>query len=140
MPPWAFIAEYSGLIAALQFAAQHPSRALKVISDSQLIVNQIRGVYKVNHPALQELYRKARTLIAEMDWFSIQHVLREKNREADRLANEAMDKGMGRSTTVARTESESQPEELEGVVRDGVVKIVGGKLPEGTRVQVRVKR
>jgi ribonuclease HI len=133
-------AEYSGLIAALQFAAQHPSRAVKVISDSQLIVNQIRGVYKVNHPALQELYRKASGLIAKLDWFSIQHVLREKNREADRLANEAMDKGMGRSTTLVRNQSKSQAEEFEGVVRDGVIEIEGGMLPEGTRVQVRVKR
>jgi ribonuclease HI len=133
-------AEYSGLIAALEFAAQHPSRAVKVISDSQLIVNQIRGVYKVNHPALQELYRKASSLIAKLHWFSIQHVLREKNREADRLANEAMDKGMGRSTTVAPREPESQAHEFEGVVRDGVIEIERGKLPEGTRVQVRVKR
>lgn len=133
-------AEYSGLLAALKYAVSHPSRALKVISDSELMVKQMRGEYKVKNPALQELHRQARNLIAQLDWFSIQHVLREKNREADLLANEAMDKGMGRSVPAAFSNSPVPPNEFEGVVRGGVIQLQGGELPEGTKVQVRVKR
>jgi ribonuclease HI len=132
-------AEYSGLMAALKYAVKHPSQALKVISDSELMVKQIRGEYKVKNPALQELHRQAKSLLAQLNWFSIQHVLREKNREADRLANEAMDKGMGRGTTITAP-TPPPHDEFEGVVRDGVIRLSDGKLPEGTRVQVRVKR
>ncbi len=86
-------AEYSGLLAALQYATDHPYRALKVISDSELLVRQLRGQYKVKHPVLLELYQRAKQLIRQLQWFDIGHVLREKNRDADRLANEAMDRG-----------------------------------------------
>lgn len=133
-------AEYSGLLAALKFAVGHPSRALKVISDSELLVKQIRGEYKVKNPVLQELHRQAKSLIAQLNWFSIQHVLREKNREADRLANEAMDKGSGKSTPAPAFAQLPQPAEFEGVVRNGVIHLHDARLPEGTRVQVRVKR
>jgi hypothetical protein len=80
-----------------------------------------------------------------MDWFSIGHALREQNQDADRLANEAMDKGMGRvarapSPANASTTSNASSHELEGVIRNGVVELVNGNLPEGTRVQVRAKR
>jgi ribonuclease HI len=86
-------AEYSGLLAALQYALEHGPKALKVISDSELMVRQIKGVYKVRTAALLELYQKAQQLIRQLEWFEIGHVLRESNREADRLANEAMDRG-----------------------------------------------
>ena len=86
-------AEYSGLLAALEYALAHGPRALKVISDSELMVRQIKGVYKVRNAALLELYQKAQQLIRQLEWFEIGHVLRESNREADRLANEAMDRG-----------------------------------------------
>ena len=85
-------AEYSGLLAALQYALEHGPKALKVISDSELMVRQIKGVYKVRNAALLELYRKAHEMIGQLEWFEIGHVLRESNREADRLANEAMDR------------------------------------------------
>ena len=85
-------AEYSGLLAALQYALEHGPKALKVISDSELMVRQIKGVYKVRNAALQELYQKAQGMIGQLEWFEIGHVLRESNREADRLANEAMDR------------------------------------------------
>lgn len=132
-------AEYQGLIAALEFAVKHGSRALKLISDSELLVNQIQGNYKVKSPRLEDLHRRAKELIAQLDWFSIGHALREHNQEADRLANAAMDQGMGRAarTPVPR---QSPPQEFEGVVRNGVVEIVNGKLPEGSRVQVRLKK
>src|SRR5258708_10962162 len=92
------VAEYQGLIGALEYAVEHGPKALKVISDSELLVKQIRGEYKVKNPTLQDLHGRARQLIRQLDWFSIQHVLRGKNAEADRLANEAMDKGMGRAS------------------------------------------
>lgn len=85
-------AEYSGLLAALQYALEHGPKALKVISDSELMVRQIKGVYKVRNAGLQELYEKAQQMMRQLGWFEIGHVLRESNREADRLANEAMDR------------------------------------------------
>jgi ribonuclease HI len=141
-------AEYQGLIAALEYAIEIGPKALKLISDSELLVKQIKGIYKVKNATLQDLHARAKELIAKLDWFSIGHALREHNQEADRLANEAMDKGMGR---VARAPSPAQGviqsnqvqpgrQEFEGVVRGGKVELVNGSLPEGTRVQVRVKR
>lgn len=137
-------AEYQGLIAALEYAVQHGPKALKLISDSELLVRQIKGIYKVKNATLQELHGRAKELIAQLDWFSIGHALREQNQEADRLANEAMDKGMGRggarvTATPVRPSSQSQ-QEFEGVVRNGTVELLNGSLPDGTRVQVRVKK
>jgi ribonuclease HI len=151
-------AEYQGLIAALEYAIQHGPKALKLISDSELLVRQIKGIYKVKNAVLQDLHGRAKELIAQLDWFQIGHALREHNRDADRLANEAMDKGMGRvarapspvnsergrellgaSNSCAPT-ARSVPQELEGIIRNGVVELTNGKLPEGTRVQVRAKK
>src|SRR6266576_6791645 len=89
-------AEYQGLIAALEYAIEHGHKSLKVVSDSELLVRQIKGIYKVKNATLQELHGRAKQLIAQMDWFSIDHALREHNREADELANQTMDKGTGR--------------------------------------------
>jgi ribonuclease HI len=136
-------AEYQGLIAALEYALKHGPRALKVISDSELLVRQIKGIYKVKNPTLQDLHARAKELIGKLEWFSIGHALREHNQEADRLANEAMDRGMGRSTRPASTSSSVQtpsPQEFEGVVRAGKIELTNGTLPDGTRVQVRVKK
>jgi ribonuclease HI len=139
-------AEYQGLIAALEYAIQHGPKALKVVSDSELMVKQIKGIYKVKNPTLQDLHARAKELIRQLEWFSIGHALREHNQEADQLANAAMDKGMGR---VARAPSPavpsplvavSQPQEFEGIVQDGVIRLTNGSLPDGTRVQIRVKR
>lgn len=137
-------AEYQGLIAALEYANQHGPKALKVVSDSELLVKQIKGIYKVKNPTLQDLHARAKELISRLDWFSIGHALREHNQEADRLANEAMDKGMGRATRLATSNpgpaQASSLQEFEGVVRGGKVELLNGTLPEGSRVQVRVKR
>jgi len=89
-------AEYSALLAALEYAVAHGYRALKVMSDSELMVRQMTGRYRVNSPDLKPLYEKARSLVRKLDRFSIEHVLRAKNQHADRLANEAMDRGMGK--------------------------------------------
>lgn len=89
-------AEYSGLLAALEFALRYDHPRLRVVSDSELMVKQIKGQYKVKSPDLRPLYEEAKRRIAGLDYFQIQHVLRNKNREADRLANLAMDKGMAK--------------------------------------------
>jgi ribonuclease HI len=130
-------AEYNGLLAALDYAIEHGPRALKVVGDSELLVKQIRGEYKVKSPTLMELYQRAKQMIGQLDWFSIQHVLRGGNQEADRLANLAMDKGMGRTSAAAAPVARGQ--EYEGVVRGGVIVVDGADLPEGTRVQIRVR-
>jgi len=90
-------AEYQGLIGALEYAIAHGHKAIKLVSDSELLVRQIKGIYKVKNSTLQELHGRAKLLIGQLEWFSIDHALREHNREADELANQAMDKGMGRS-------------------------------------------
>src|SRR6202030_1737253 len=137
-------AEYQGLIAALEYAVANGHKALKVISDSELLVRQMKGIYKVKNAALQDLYGRAKELIAQLEWFSIGHVLRGHNEEADRLANAAMDKGMGRvarapsSASVAKAAVEAR-EEFNGIVRDGKIELLDGKLADGTAVQVRVK-
>ena len=137
-------AEYQGLIAALEYALAKGPKALKVISDSELLVRQIKGIYKVKNPTLQDLHARAKQLIGQLDWFSIGHALREHNREADQLANEAMDKGMGRAARIpspaALSAQALPPQEFEGIVRSGKIDLVSGSLPDGTRVQVRVKR
>ena len=89
-------AEYSALLAALEYAITHGYRALKVISDSELMVRQMTGQYRVNSPDLKPMYEKARSLVRQLDKFTIEHVLRAKNQQADRLANDAMDRGMGK--------------------------------------------
>ena len=134
-------AEYQGLIAALEYALQHGPKALKLISDSELLVRQIKGVYKVKNATLQDLHARAKELIAKLEWFSIGHAFREHNQEADRLANEAMDRGMGRSVAAAQPLKQALPQqEFEGVVRGGKVELIAGNLPDGTRVQIRVKK
>ncbi|HST11165.1 MAG TPA: ribonuclease HI family protein [Terriglobales bacterium] len=133
-------AEYNGLLAALDYALEHGHKALKVVADSELLVKQIRGEYKVKSPTLLELYQRAKKMIAQLEWFSIQHVLRGGNQEADRLANQAMDKGMGRSSAASPPIAAlSRNQEFTGIVRDGVIVVDGEKLPDGTRVQIRVK-
>ena len=134
-------AEYQGLIAALEYALEHGPKALKLISDSELLVRQIKGIYNVKNPTLKDLHARAKDLIAQLDWFWIGHALREHNQEADRLANEAMDRGMGRSARTAAPWAQAlPPEEFEGIVRGGKIELTSGSLPDGTRVEVRVKR
>ena len=86
-------AEYQGLLAALRYAAENQIKALKVISDSELMVRQMKGIYKVRHPDLRKLYEQAQQLVRRLEHFEIRHALREHNQTADRLANEAMDRG-----------------------------------------------
>jgi len=85
------VAEYRGLLAALEWAVEHGQRALRIRADSQLLVKQMLGEYRVKHPGLQPLYEQARRLVSQLDKVIFEHVRREQNKEADRLANEAMD-------------------------------------------------
>ena len=84
-------AEYSGLIAALDYAYINHFDKVKIFADSELMVRQINGRYKVKNQNLKRLFEQARLLIGCFKVFSIQHIPREDNREADRLANLAMD-------------------------------------------------
>ena len=89
------VAEYYALIAALDYAAANGIKRLRVYSDSQLIVNQIKGLYKVKHPDLRPLHERAKKQAATLEAFTIQYVPREQNRDADDLANVALDSTSG---------------------------------------------
>ncbi len=88
-------AEYSGLLAALDYAVRENHLSLKVLSDSELLVKQMKGQYRVKNPGLLELYERARALVRKLEYFSIEHVLREYNREADSLVNQVLDSRKG---------------------------------------------
>jgi len=90
------VAEYNGLIAALRWAADNGVRTLRVKSDSELLVKQMRGEYRVKSPGLQPLYEDARALAKRIGRITFEHVRREFNKDADRLANEAMDEATAR--------------------------------------------
>jgi ribonuclease HI len=85
------IAEYAALIAALRYAVKAGAGEVTIRSDSELLVRQLLGEYKVRNAGLIPLHREAINLKARIPGFSIEHVRREQNREADALANLAMD-------------------------------------------------
>lgn len=85
------VAEYTALAEGLVLALGEGVSNLEVRSDSELLVRQIRGQYKVRHPNLLSLYERVRGLISRFQSFEIRHVRREQNREADRLVNLALD-------------------------------------------------
>lgn len=154
-------AEYSGLLGVLQWTLDNGYTRLKVVSDSELMVKQIQGKYKVNSPDLRPLFEEAKRRINRLELFNISHALRHKNKTADRLANEAMDRGMGKTTAPAKAtpypqkaaepaaprridpaspraeSSQTQGEMLRGFVRDGAIHLLGGKsLPDGVFVKI----
>jgi ribonuclease HI len=85
------VAEYNGLLAALQWAVDRGERRVHIRADSELLVKQMRGEYKVKNAGLQPLYVRARLLAAQLDDVKFEHVRRELNKEADRLSNLGMD-------------------------------------------------
>ena len=87
------VAEYNGLLAALRYAQQHGHRAVRIKSDSELLVKQMRGEYKVKNAGLLPLFQQARLLAEGLERIVYEHVRREHNKDADRLANLAMDEG-----------------------------------------------
>jgi ribonuclease HI len=149
-------AEYSGLLGCLQYALDHHHPRLRVVSDSELMVKQIQGKYQVKSPDLKPLYEEAKRRIAKLESFEISHALRHKNKDADRLANEAMDRGMKRPHAPDQpapaplkanpypTKTEAPPNPyakadtmLRGFTKEGVVHILGGAtLPDGIFVKI----
>ena len=128
------VAEYYALIAALDYAAAAGIKRLRVYSDSQLIVNQIKGIYKVKHPDLRPLHERAKKQAAGLEAFAIQYVPREQNRDADAAANAALDNTGGvkaayssapaHESAAARSEPRaklSAPCKIRARFRDGVL-------------------
>jgi ribonuclease HI len=89
------VAEYNGLLAALRWAAEAGTPSFHIRSDSELLVRQMKGEYRVKNPGLHPLYEEARALARRIGRVTFEHVRRELNKEADRLANEAMDEAAG---------------------------------------------
>jgi len=85
------VAEYQGLIHGLRYALKRGARRVRVFSDSELVVRQVNGMYRVKHPDMIPLHREATTLLRRFESAEVSHVRREQNREADRLANRALD-------------------------------------------------
>ncbi|MFP5226144.1 MAG: ribonuclease HI family protein [Acidobacteriota bacterium] len=160
------VAEYSALLAALDWALKNGHPKLRVVGDSELLVKQMQGRYKVASPDLRPLYEEAKRRVAQLEMFRIEHVLRGKNQRADRLANLAMDKGTGRGPAAssaakpapsapaakpipiaprpdlrsdARSDSQ-RPAIAKGYVKGGVVHLIEGELPEGAFVKVTFDR
>jgi ribonuclease HI len=161
-------AEYAGMLAALEYALKHGLPRLRVVADSELMVKQMKGQYRVNSPDLRPLWEEAKRRVAALERFEIQHVLRGKNQGADRLANLAMDRGTGRTVrefeagagsagrpsivprvaaaaspaAVAAAARAAQPrlplrqQSLKGFVKNGVVHLLEGELPENCFVRV----
>ncbi len=157
-------AEYSGLLAVLAWALENGHPRLKVVSDSELMVKQIQGKYKVNSPDLKPLWAEARARIARLDAFEISHALRHKNKEADALANQAMDRGTRKSPAAPAPVSASKadspappsspaasarvgsapapqspaaPAMLRGFTKNGAIQVLGGHtLPDGIFVKI----
>ena len=86
------VAEYRALLLGIERAAALGARRLELIGDSELIVRQVNGEYKVKDEALRKLHRQAQTALESFDEWSIRHVRREENEEADRLVNEELDR------------------------------------------------
>jgi ribonuclease HI len=150
------VAEYEGLLAAVNYALEHGHGRLRVVTDSELMARQINRQYKVKNPNLKVLYDRARKLIAQFDAFRIEHVRREHNREADRLANEAMDAAekqkktpqaqpAGQTKRESKTETtpatHSKPLHVTATYHQGVLEL-GGSLPldDGEQVNLKIER
>ena len=85
------VAEYRALARGIELAAERGATELDLIGDSELIVRQVEGRYKVKNAAMKELHAEVKKALAGFDSWSISHVRREQNADADRLVNEALD-------------------------------------------------
>ena len=141
------VAEYYGLIAALDYAQSNHIRALRIESDSELMVKQMRGQYKVKSVDLKPLFERAKKMSQTFSSFRIEHVYREQNKEADALANEAMDEADGKSpasrSTVAVSESRTPRNETIKVrarFRSGILyPLEDVDLPDGAEVEILLR-
>jgi ribonuclease HI len=89
------VAEYTAAIVALEEALRLRATAVRLFADSELLVRQLNGLYKVKSEGLKPLHKKARELIAKIGRVEVQYIPREKNKEADALANKAIDEKIG---------------------------------------------
>ena len=104
------VAEYYALLAALDYATSHNISALRIRSDSELLVRQMQGRYKVKSADLKPLHERASKMAKQLGYFAIEHVRRELNRDADALANVALDQaGVPKFAATGSTTSESRP-------------------------------
>lgn len=149
----------------LKWALQNGANQLRVVSDSELMVKQMKGIYKVKNPGLMPLWEEAKRLAGRLERFQMTHTLRGGNKEADKLANDAMDRGMGKkqegesaaggsgaprnaglfavppsgtSPAPGAKQAEARPQRqvFEGLVKNGVVHLIEGELPDGVLVKV----
>src|SRR5579859_243988 len=137
------VAEYYGLIAALDYAQQHGIRGLRVESDSELLVRQMQGRYKVKSPELRPLFERAHKMVQAFEFFRIEHVYRERNAEADALANEALDETAGTnspSVTKPKAPAASEARKLRARYANGTLQLREPlDLPDGTEVEILLK-
>ena len=145
------VAEYYGLIAALDYAQQHGIRALRIESDSELLVRQMRGQYKVKSSELRPLYERAKKMAQSLESFRIEHVYRERNADADALANEALDETSGAapkasggprsaSPKVANREANAPARPIRARFRNGALYPMDTlDFPEGAEVEILVR-
>jgi ribonuclease HI len=134
------VAEYFGLIAALDYAQAHGIRALRVESDSELLVKQMRGQYKVKSEELKPLFERAKKMSQTLEMFRIEHVYREQNREADALVNQALDE-TSRPGAAASNAAKLPPKDSSmrffARYKDGALHPEDAlNLPDGTDVEV----
>jgi ribonuclease HI len=138
------VAEYYGLIAAMDYAQSHGVRAIRIESDSELLVKQMRGLYKVKSADLQPLFERAKKMSQAFESFRIDHVYREQNREADALANQALDETEGKpAATKAAPKPDSTdktgPRRIPARFRSGVLYLLEDVgLPDGTVVEISI--
>ena len=149
------VAEYFALLAALDYATLHGIASLRIRSDSELLVRQMQGLYKVKSPDLKPLRERAAKLARQLQYFAIEHVRRELNKDADALANVALDAGgtakienrkptldkrPAAETAAPRTEAQSKlPRALRARYVNGALVLNGLlDLPEGTEVVLEV--
>lgn len=137
------VAEYYGLIAALDYAETHGIRALRVESDSELMVKQMQGQYKVKSEDLRPLFERAKKMSQGFESFRIDHVYREQNREADALANEALDETSGAPSAAGAPakavspDAKPSPRWIQARFRSGILyPLEDIDLPDGTEVEI----
>jgi ribonuclease HI len=87
------VAEYKALLLGIELAAAHGASELELVGDSELIVRQVEGRYKVKDPTMKELHGEVKAALRPFESWSIRHVRREHNADADRLVNAALDGG-----------------------------------------------
>ena len=138
------VAEYFGLIAALDYAQNHGIRALRIESDSELMVKQMRGQYKVKSAELKPLFERAKKMSQTFESFRISHVYREQNKEADALVNQALDETSGSggapSVKVEKPAGKDGTMRLIARYKDGVLQPYETlDLPDGTEVELLLR-